>query len=141
NDPSVPFFARSELTEGLQTLSASEGLRQDALHFTADGAEGDEYVVGVAESQLSRSFPGLSWLVAVSQAESEFVGPVRAMGWYLLVVFVVTLLLVLSLALYFSMRLHAPPFDTDMQLVEHHPVSRMPDTGDDEEEDYASPAA
>jgi hypothetical protein len=132
NDPTARFFAADRLSESLQAHRASEGLRQDALHFTADGTDGNAYVVGVAQSQLSRSYPGLSWLVAVSQAESELVTPVRAIGWYLLLVFAMTLLLVLALALYFSMRLHAPPIDVDMQLVDHYPVSRMPDTGDDD---------
>jgi len=141
NDPSARFFAADKLTEGLQAQRASEGLRQDALHFSADGTDGSAYIVGVAQSQLSRSYPGLSWLVAVSQAESELVGPVRAIGWYLLLVFAVTLLLVLALALYFSMRLHAPPIDVDMQLVEHYPVSRMPDTGDDDEAYDSAPSA
>lgn len=140
-DPTARFFATTELTEGLQAMAASEGLGHDTLHFAAGGTDGDEYVVGVAQSQLSRSFPGLGWLVAVSQAESELVGPVRAIGWYLLLVCVVTLLVVVSLALYFSMRLHAPPIDVDMQLVDHYPVSRMPDTGDDDEADYPGPPA
>jgi hypothetical protein len=135
NEPSTRFFATRELTEGLSRLSSVEGTRQDSMHFTAEGADGSPYVVGVAQSQLNRSFPNLSWLVAVSQAESELVGPVRSIGWYLLLVFVVTVLLVLALALYFSMRLHAPPIDTDVGLVDHRPVSRMPDTGEDEDTD------
>ena len=36
---------------------------------------------------------------------------------------------VLFLALWFSMRLAAPVMDAGMELVEHRPVSRMPDTG------------
>ena len=139
NEPSARFFATRELTEGLSRLSSVEGTRQDSMYFTAEGADASPYVVGVAQSQLNRSFPNLSWLVAVSQAESELVGPVRSIGWYLLLVFVVTVLLVLALALFFSMRLHAPPIDTDVGLVEHRPVSRMPDTGEDEETDL--PAA
>lgn len=132
-DPSARFFATRELTEGLSRLPSAEGVRQDWMHFGATGVDGEPYVVGVAQSQLSRSFPNLSWLVAVSQAESELIGPVRSVGWYLLLVFVVTVLLLLALALYFSMRLHAPPIDVDMGLVEHRPVSRMPDTGEDDE--------
>jgi hypothetical protein len=138
-DPSARFFATQELTEGLGRLSASAGVRQDGLHFSANGGDGGPYIVGVARSQLSRSFPNLSWLVAVSQAESELIGPVRSIGWNLLLVFLVTVVLVLALALYFSMRLHARPIETEMELVEHRPVSRMPDTG--EEEDEVEPAA
>jgi hypothetical protein len=139
NDPSARFFATRELTEGLARLTSAEGVRTDWLHFDATGVDGTPYVVGVAQSQLSQSFPNLSWLVAVSQAESELIGPVRSVGWYLLLVFVVTVLLLLALALYFSMRLHAPPIDIDMGLVEHRPVSRMPDTGEDEDADLPAP--
>lgn len=136
NDPSARFFAAQELSEGLTKLSASAGVRQDGLHFTANDSDGAPYIVGVARSQLSRSFPNLSWLVAVSQAESELIGPVRSIGWHLLLVFLVTVVLVLALALFFSMRLHAPPIDAGMELVEHRPISRMPDTGEDEEEEH-----
>lgn len=133
-DPSARFFAASELADGLSRLASADGTREDALHFSATGAQGAPYIVGVARSQLSRSFPNLAWVVAVSQAESELLGPVRSIGWYLLLVFVVTVLLVLALALFFSMRLHAPPIDTDVELLAHRPVSRMPDTGEEEEE-------
>lgn len=134
-DPSAQFFASKQLTEALAKQPVVEGVRQEGVHFSGEGADGTSYVVGVAGSQLARSFPNLSWLVAVSQAESELMGPVRSIGWRLLLVFVVTALLVLALALYFSMRLHAPPIDEDMSLVEHRPVSRMPDTGDEEDAD------
>lgn len=140
NEPSTRFFATQELTDGLSRLSSAEGVRHDGIHFTAASGDGTPYVVGVARSQLSRSFPNLSWLVAVSQAESELVGPVRSLGWHLLLVFLVNVLLVLALALYFSMRLHAPPIDVGVELVEHRPVSRMPDTGGDED-DAGLPAA
>lgn len=139
NDPTARFFATRELTEGLKRLPAGEGMRQDWLHFTANGADGAPYVVGVAQGQLGQSFPNLTWLVAVSQADSELLGPVRSLGWYLLLVFAVTLVLVLGLALYLSMRLHAPPIDIDLGLVEHRPVSRMPDTGDDEDDELPVP--
>ena len=109
------------------------------MHFTATGTGGTPYVVGVARSQLSRTFPHLSWLVAVSQSEAELIGPVGSIGWHLLMVFLLTVVLVLALALYFSMRLHERPFDADIELVEHRPVSRMPDTGEDD--DYELPAA
>jgi len=134
SDSSARFFAAKELTDQLARKSGAEGVRQEGMHFSAPGSDGT-YVVGVAGSQLARSFPNLSWLVAVSQAESELMGPVRSIGWNLLLVFVVTVLLVLALALYFSMRLHAPAFDVDMGLVEHRPVSRMPDTGDEDDAD------
>jgi hypothetical protein len=141
NDPSARFFATRELTDGLARVSDTEGVREDWLHFSASGPNGEPYAVGVAQSQLSRSFPNLNWLVAVSQAESEFIGPVRSMGWYLLLVVALTAIMVLVLALYFSMRLHAPAIDIDMGLVEHPRVSRMPDTGEDDDDVAALPDA
>lgn len=141
DDPSARFFAMRELTQGLQRVSTAEGVPGDWLHFSASGPGGERYSVGVAQSQLSRSFPNLNWLVAVSQAESEFLGPVRSTGWYLLLVFALTAIMVLVLALYFSIRLHAPAIDIDMGLVEHARVSRMPDTGEDDDEVAALPDA
>jgi len=62
------------------------------------------------------------------------------MGWYLAALFAVALILVLLLALWFSMRLAAPQVDIDMALVEHAPVSRMPDAGDQDQEEEEPPA-
>jgi len=136
-DPGARFFAARELAEVLERQAASPGATDDGLHFTAEGPEGEDYVVGAAQSQLTSSFPALSWFVAISQTETELMGPVQSIGWYLLLVFVVTVALVLLLALYFSVRLHEPPIDVDMHLVHHPRVSRMPDTGDEDEEDVA----
>lgn len=138
DDPSARFFAARELTDGLTRVPTAEGIPEDWMHFSAPGPNGEPYAVGVAQSQLSRSYPNLNWLVAVSQAESEFIGPVRATGWYLLLVVAMTAILVLVLALYFSMRLHAPAIDIDMGLVPHPKLSRMPDTGEDDDDEVAA---
>jgi hypothetical protein len=71
NDPSARFFATRELTDGLARVSDTEGVREDWLHFSASGPNGEPYAVGVAQSQLSRSFPNLNWLVAVSACSSS----------------------------------------------------------------------
>jgi hypothetical protein len=136
NDPSARFFATRELVDGIGKLATAEGVREDWLHFSAAGVDGTPHVVGVAQSQLGRSYPSLSWLVAISQAESELVGPVASIGWYLVLLVLATAILVLVVALYFSMRLAAPAIDVDIGLVEHPRVSRMPDTGED---DYEAP--
>lgn len=138
DDPSARFFATRELTVGLTRVSTAEGVPEGWLHFSAPGPNGEPYSVGVAQSQLSRSFPNLNWLVAVSQAESEFIGPVQSTGWYLLLVVALTAILVLVLALYFSMRLHEPAIDINMGLVEHPKLSRMPDTGEDDDDEVAA---
>jgi cache domain-containing protein len=132
-DPNARFFATQQLAEGLQRLRGAPGQGDERLHFRADGPDGAPQVVGVAPSQLSRSYPNVTWLVAISQSEEEFLAPMRSVGWYLAAVFGVALILVLLLALWFSMRLAAPQVDIDMALVDHGPVSRMPDAGDSEE--------
>jgi hypothetical protein len=132
NDPNARFFATRELSEHLGAQATSQGLGEQTMHFTAQGTDGQSHVVGVAPSQLGRSYSNITWLIAISQARDEFLAPGRTIGWYLAVLFGVTAIIVLILALWFSMRLAAPPMDVDMALVEHHPVSRMPDTGEEE---------
>jgi hypothetical protein len=132
SDPDARFFATKELAEHLEQMRARQGEGEERFFFRALNANGEPQVVGVAPSQLSRSYPNVSWLVAVSQSESEFLSPMRSVGWYLLALVAATLLFVLSLALWFSMRLAKPAHDVDMDLVEHRPVSRMPDTGEEE---------
>ena len=129
DDPNARFFATNELTSGIERLRGTQGQGDERFSFSASTADGVEHVVGVAPSQLSRSYPNVSWLVAVSQAEDEFLAPMRSVGWWLLALVAVTLCFVLALALWFSMRLAAPVMDAGMELVEHRPVSRMPDTG------------
>jgi Cache domain len=119
-DPNARFFATKELGERLQALKLAEGQGEGRVHFRARGQEGGE-VVGVARSQLGLSYPNLNWLVAVSQSEREFLSPIRAMGLWLALLFAVTAILVLLLALWFSMRLAAPAVDAEMGLVEHAP--------------------
>jgi hypothetical protein len=133
-DPNARFFASQQLSEGLQRLRGAPGQGDERLSFRAQTPDGDAQIVGVAPSQLSRSYPNVAWLVAISQSEREFLAPMRSMGWYLAALFAIALILVLLLALWFSMRLAAPQVDIDMALVDHAPVSRMPDAGDESEE-------
>jgi hypothetical protein len=132
SDPNARFFATRELADGLERLKGRQGQGDERFYFRADTADGEPNVVGVAPSQLSRSYPNVSWLVAVSQAEHEVLAPMRTLVWYLLALVAVTLCFVLALALWFSMRLAKPAHDVGMDLVEHRPVSRMPDTGEED---------
>ena len=86
----------------------------------------------MAASQLGASYPALPWVVAVSQAESELVAPLSMLGWYLLLLVAFTALIVVGLALWFSIRLAAAPVDVDMHLVRHPAVSHV---GEFEQED------
>jgi hypothetical protein len=97
---------------------------QAGHHFVASSADGRQ-LVGVAPSQLGLSYPNLAWFVAVWQAEDELLAPTRAQMWQLLLVLALTGLIVLALALLFSMRLIAPPTDVDMELVTHPKVHQI----------------
>jgi hypothetical protein len=135
NDPNARFFAMRELSARLSALSASQGLGEERIHFAAEASDGHTHVVGIAPSQLGRSYPNITWLVAISQASDEFLAPGRTIGWYLAVLFAVTAIVVLLLALWFSMRLSAPAVDIDMELVEHARRSATPDTGEEDSEE------
>jgi len=119
------FFAATLLRERLLAVDAGAPIYN--LAFTASDDQGARYVIGVAPSQLGMSYPNLSWLVAVSQADAELFAPVRAQAISLLIVIAIATMVVLVFALWFSMRLAAPPLDIDMKLVEHPPVARIAD--------------
>jgi hypothetical protein len=131
-DPNARFFALTPLLERVAVMRM--GGPEAGAYFRAQGPmDKSPWLVGIAASQLGRSYPNASWLVAVTQSEAELLGPVRALGWYLFAVIAIVTLLVLSLALYFSMRLEAPQVDVDMHLVRHPAVAHVGDVGTDEE--------
>ncbi|MFB3854705.1 MAG: cache domain-containing protein [Vicinamibacterales bacterium] len=125
-DRGATFYAGDLLRERM-SMAAREGI--SPLHFAALAPDGTRRVVGVAVSQLKASYPKLSWVVAVSQAEEELFGPVRAQGASLVIVLALTAVAVLLLALWFSSELARPPepAEMDMHLVEHPPVHRIAD--------------
>lgn len=124
-DPNAHFFASDLLRERLGALK--QGQPQTPLHFGASTANGTPRLVGVAMSQLKASFPKLAWVVAVSQGEDELFAPVRAQATSLLIVLGLTAIAVLLFALWYSVRLAAPPEpeEMDMHLVRHPRVHRI----------------
>jgi hypothetical protein len=122
-DPNARFFASDVLTSRMTTMRQSGPI--GGTYFEARGPDGSEQIVGVAESQLGASYPSLQWIVAVSQARSELLAPVAMVGWYLGLLVGLVALIVLALALWFSVRLAAPQVDVDMHLVEHPQVSHV----------------
>ena len=106
--------------------TASGAVQPDVRVHTYDVLAGPEST-GLAASQLGRSYAHLTWIVAVSQSETESLAPVNAIGWYLVAVMALTLGAVLLLALWFSVRIEAPSLDEDMRLVDHAPVSHVGD--------------
>jgi hypothetical protein len=133
------YFATEALTRRLAAGGQGEGDERFVLR--EDAPDGSPHVIGVAPSQLPRTFPNLTWYVAVSQAEREFLAPLRTVGWSLAAFAAAMMLLVLAVALWFSMRLAAPATDVDMGLVQHPRIGRMPDTGDEGEEPVHGRAA
>jgi hypothetical protein len=123
-DSGARFFGTDTLRARLATAGDDP---QAAVHFLARAGDGTERVVAVARSQLHRSFPNLSWLVAVSVAESELLEPFQPMVWSLLAVIALTAIAVLGLALWLSMRMARPGLDPalDMHLVEHPKAPRI----------------
>jgi hypothetical protein len=119
-DPKDRFFAAELLR---QHLDEREQKKQEpgSLTFAAGTEAGPTRLVAVAPGQLARSYPSLNWLVALSVERDEITAPFRSLGWYLVIVFALTAIAVLAIALWLSLRLAAPVLDpaVDMHLVEH----------------------
>lgn len=121
------FFASELLRQRLDELEAKrEAVTPLTLEARADGTD-ERRLVAIAPSQLSRSYPDLPWFVALSIQRDEVLAPFRSLVWYLIVVFAVTALVVLGIALWFSLRLAAPVGDPDydLHLVDHPRLPRM----------------
>jgi hypothetical protein len=121
-DPRDRFFAAELLR---QHLDERQQQKQEPgpLTFTAATDNGPARLVAVAPGQLARSYPNLNWLVALSVERDEITTPFRSLVWYLVIVFALTAIAVLAIALWLSLRLAAPVLDpaVDMHLVEHAP--------------------
>ncbi|HEY7497817.1 MAG TPA: cache domain-containing protein [Vicinamibacterales bacterium] len=122
--PGARFFGAAELKE---RLAASKDDPQARIAFPSRSADGTDRVVAVSRSRLRESFPNLSWLVVVSMEEEELLAPVRPMVWSVLGVIALTMIAVLAVALWASVRLARPAFDPslDMHLVEHPKPHRI----------------
>jgi hypothetical protein len=129
SDPSTRFYASDEIQERAPALLA--GGPEAGAFFKTTSPEGDVQLVGLAASQLGRSYSHLAWIVAVTQSEGESLAPVQAIGWYLMGVLALTVFAVLLLAVWFSVRLEAPALEEDMRLVEHAPVSHVGETDEE----------
>ncbi|HSF99669.1 MAG TPA: cache domain-containing protein [Vicinamibacterales bacterium] len=122
-DPNARFFASDEARD--RTAALREGGPSATAFFRAAGPDGEMFVVGLAPSQLVSTYPNLPWVVAVMQSEDELLAPVQPLGWYLLAVLALSVMAVLVFALWFSMRIAAPPIAADLQLAEHAPVMHV----------------
>lgn len=133
-EPNARYVGADTIAARLGPAGTGEGegeeLKGASLTFTPPGEA--TRVVGLAPSQLVRSYPNLSWVVAVSQAEAELLQPVRMIGWYLLAVLALTAFAILIAATWVSVRLAAPQVEEDLVLVEHAPVSHVGEEERDE---------
>lgn len=125
-DPNARFFAADLLTEQLEERQRRKQ-EPGPIAFTAKPSEGPTRLVAVAPGQLARSYPNLNWMVALSVDRDEVVAPFRSLVWYLVLVFALTAIAVLAIALWLSLRLAAPVIDpdVDMHLVDHGNYSQM----------------
>lgn len=117
------FFAADLFRERMKSYKSGDP--QFRISFSARDQGGRSYLVGVAPTQLGASYPHLSWLVAVTHAEDELFAPVRAQLWRLLAVFGLIAVFVLAVAIWFSLRLAAPPVGKDTHITEHPEVPRF----------------
>jgi hypothetical protein len=132
SDPNARFFALDVLKQQVERLRT--GSPDAVAHFRASApSDGSQWLVGLAASQLGRTYPNASWIVAVSQAEAEVLAPVNRLGWYLIAVFAIVAFVVLAAALYISMKQAAPSVDVDMHLVRHPSVAHVGEVEADED--------
>jgi hypothetical protein len=121
-DPKDRFFAAELLRQHLEERQQRKA-EPGPLTFTAGTDQGPARLVAVAPGQLARSYPNLNWLVTLSVERDEITAPFRSLVWYLVIVFALTAIAVLAIALWLSIRLAAPGLDpeVDLHLVEHAP--------------------
>jgi hypothetical protein len=117
------FFAEAGLRAGLEAPGQTEGPSRFA--FRAPASDGEPQVIGVATCQLSATYPHLPWAVVAWEAESRALAPVNSLFRSLLLVLALTLLCVLALAFWFSMKLAAKPLENEMELVPHPHIARV----------------
>jgi hypothetical protein len=122
------FFAAGQLQAQMNERASRKEVF-DTVSYEAPTSDGARRIVAVAPSQLSRSYPELAWLMAVSMDVDELTAPFQSLVWYLVLVVGLTGLAVLAIAVWFSLRLASPPIDPayDMHLVEHARIPRMED--------------
>ena len=113
-DPNATFFATALLRERLAAVK--KGDPQTPMQFGASTADGTPRIVGIAPSQLKASYPHMAWFVAVSQGEDELFAPVRAQATSLLLLLCLTVIAVLLFAVWYSVRLAAPPEPEEMDM-------------------------
>ena len=134
SDPNARFFALDTLKQSAERLRLG-GPDTGAYFRAVVPSDNSPWLVGLAASQLGRTYPNASWIVAVTQSEAEVLGPVNRLGWYLFAVFAIVAFVILAAALYISMKQAEPGVDVDMHLVQHPGVAHVGEVEADEDTD------
>jgi len=112
------------VTSSMHLKSEEYGAVRDALgtlrgrqagYVIASMREGNR-IVGFADTGLTESYSSLRWFVMVSQNEREALAPVRAVGYFAILMVVVGMLMVTLLATYFF--LHRKQEMADIEVTE-----------------------
>ena len=123
------FFASELLQQRLDERASRKEAAGTLTYEAQADEEGTRRIIAIAPSQLARSYPELSWMMALSMDVDELLAPFRSLVWYIMLVVALTGASVLAIALWLSLRLAAPAIDpdVDMHLVEHARIPRMED--------------
>lgn len=124
------------VTPSMRVKSEEYGAVRDALgtlqgrqaSYAIAGMREGNRIVGFADTGLSESYSNLRWFVMVSQSEREALAPVRAVGYFAILMVVVGLLMVTLLAAYFF--LYRTQEMADIEVPNHLPQ-------EDHEEEHA----
>jgi hypothetical protein len=122
-DPHARFFASARLQQALGEAQAEDGVTR--VSFTAPDSSGASQMVGAATSQLTATYSHLPWAVVVWEPEARALAPVNSMFRSVMLVLALTLLAVLALAFWLSMKLAARTLESEMELVPHPHIATM----------------
>ncbi len=121
------------VTPAMEMKSEEYGSVRDALGtlqgrqagYVVASMRGGNRIVGFADAGLTPSYSNLSWFVMVSQSKREALAPVRTVGYFAILMVVMSLLMVTLLAAYFFLHraqeiadIEAPGRD---KLPQEHP--------------------
>jgi Cache domain len=121
------------VTPAMEMKSEEYGSVRDALGtlqgrqagYVVASMRGGNRIVGFADAGLTPSYSNLSWFVMVSQSKHEALAPVRTVGYFAILMVVMSLLMVTLLAAYFFLHraqeiadIEAP--GTEKLPQEHH---------------------
>ena len=120
------------VTPAMEMKSEEYGLVRDALGtlqgrqagYVVASMRGGNRIVGFADAGLTPSYSNLSWFVMVSQSKHEALAPVRTVGYFAILMVVMSLLMVTLLAAYFFLHRAQEIADIEAPGTEKLPQER-----------------